>query len=813
MHGFLASVRYSFRLLLKSPGFTTTAILILGFGIGANTAIFSLIDTVLLRSLPYPQPDRLITVTLAASPTAPANDAPFDYPDFLDYCRAQHSFASLALEVLDSIALSAGGRTEQVRVAFDTASAFQAYGLPFILGRPFTAEEDQRGGPLVVVLTEPFWRERLNADPNILGKDIVLNGASFQVIGVIKALDTELREPPKILVPLNTANAVANWDTSWGRDNRFLPCFGRLKDGVTVAQAQADLKLIADNLAARYPEDKGWGVRLENAQHAEVSDYASTLWVLGAAAAFLLLLSSTNVATLLVARASDRQRDLSIRAAIGASRFRLIVHLTLESALLSFVSGLIGIPIALAAIDLIKRISPQDLVRISDLSLSPQALLFCAGAISMTALLSGLFPAIISSKTDLAAALRSAGSRNRTAGPQRSRTQSVMMIGQVTLACVLLIGSGLLVRSFEAAQNMPLGFNPQNLLAAEITLGNTKYKDQSQADAFFKALQEKVSRVPGVTAAALSDDPPFVNSEDGVFSPFVLPSQTQVVPGREPTFNLQNISPGYFHALEAPIVQGRDFNDGDTRNTQGVMIVNRALADTFFRGQSAIGKQIEMPYSYMSQKRYTIVGVVQDMRHGGPNQSRKFAGYFLCYQQPTHYQILLVRSTGDPSGLLPALQQAVASIDPEVPLARVDNFTNFISQRFSTRSLATLVVSIFSGTALLLAAVGLYGVLAYSVARRTSEIAMRIAVGASRRDIVNIVLKRAFKIVWIGVLAGLLTALLLTRFLGNLLCGVGSDDPITIAVSILVLSLAALVACLLPALRAIRINPVTALRE
>jgi putative ABC transport system permease protein len=809
MQGFLASVRYGLRLLLKSPGFTVTAVLVLGFGIGANTAIFSLIDTVLLRSLPYPEPDRLATAIL----TAPANDSRFDYPDFLDYCRAQHSFVSLALEHLDPIALSAGGRTEQVRVAFDTASAFQVYGLPFILGRPFTAEEDQPGGPLVAVLTEPFWRNRFNADPNILGKNIVLNGAAFQVIGVIKALDTELREPPKILVPLNTADVIAGWDKWRARDLGFLSCFGRLKDGVTVAQAQEDLKIIADNLAARYPEDNGRGVRLENYQQAKVSDYASTLWVLGAAATLLLLLSSTNVATLVVARASDRQQDLTIRAAIGASRFRLIGHLILESALLSLAGGLIGIPIALAAIELIKQISPPDLVRVSDLSLSPQALLFCAGAISLTAVLSGLLPAIISSKTDLAAALRSAGSRNRTAGPQRSRTQSAMMMGQVALACVLLIGSGLLVRSFEAAQNMPLGFNPQNVLAAEITLGNTKYREQSQADAFFKALLEKVSRVPGVKAAALSDDPPFINFEGGVWSPFVIPSQAQVEPGREPTFNLQNISPGYFHTLETPIVQGRDFNEVDTRDAQGVMIVNRALADTFFPGQSAIGKQIEMPYPYMSQKRYTIVGVVQNMRHGGPYHSPKFAGYFLCYQQFTHYEILFVRSAGDPSRLLPALRQAVASIDPEVPLARVDNFTNFISQRFSTRSLAALLVSIFSGTALLLAAVGLYGVLAYSVARQTPQIGMRIAVGASRRDIVNIVLKQGFKVVGIGAVAGVLIASVLSQFLGSLLYGVIGTDPITIAVSILVLSFAALVACLLPALRAVRINPVTALRE
>jgi putative ABC transport system permease protein len=812
MHGFLASVRYSVRLLMKSPGFTVTAVLILGFGIGANTAIFSLIDTVLLRPLAYPEPDRLVTV-LNPNPAQNVYYGSFDYPDFLEFCRAQHSFVSLAVEHWDSIAMSAGGRTEQVKAAFATASAFQAYGLPFTLGRPFTSEEDQPGGPLVAVLTEPFWRNRFNADPNILGKNIILNGADFQVVGVVKAIETESREPTKILVPLNSADVIASWDTWRARDNRTLLGWGRLKDGVAPAQAEADLEVIADNLAARYPEDKGYGVHVVSAQQIQVSDYASTLWVLGAAAVFLLLLSSTNVATLIVARASDRQRDLTIRAAMGASRFRLMSHLILESALLSSLGGLVGIPIALVAIEFIKRISPADLVRVPDLSLSPQALLFCGGAISLTAFLSGLFPAFISSKTDVAAVLRSAGSRNRTAGPQRTRTQSVMTTGQVALACVLLIGTGLLVRSFEAAQNIPLGFDPQNVLAVEISLANTKYKEQSQADVFFKSVLEKVSQVPGVTTAALSDDPPFVNSEGGEYSPFVVPSQPPVLPGHEPTLNGQNISPGYFRTLKASIVEGRDFNYGDTRNNQGVVIVNRTLADTFFLGQSAIGKQIDLPGSYMAQKRLTIVGVVQDMRHGGPNNSPKFTGYFPFCQQFTHYEILLVRSARDPSALLPALRQAVASIDPDVSLARVDNFSNFISQRFSTRKLAALLVSIFSGTALLLAGVGLYGVLAYSITRQTPEIGVRIAVGALRHNIVNHVLKQGFKIVTIGVVTGAFIASVLSQFLGSLLYGVTGNDPITIAVSILVLSFVALLACLLPALRAVRINPVTALRE
>ena len=317
--------------------------LVLGFGIGANTAIFSLIDAVLLKPLPYPEPDRLVEV-IRTNPAQNVYYGYFGYPDFLDYCRAQNSFVTLALEHWDSINLSADGRTEQVRAAFDTASAFQAYGLPFILGRPFTAEEDQPGGPAVAVLTEPLWRNRFNADPNILGKNIVLNGVGFEVVGVIKAFYSEYSEPPRILLPLNTADVISGWDAWRNRDYGVFTCFGRLKEGVTLAQAEADLKIITNDLAARYPEDKGNGVRLESILQAEVSDYATTLWVLGAAAAFLLLLSSTNVATLLVSRASDRQRDLTIRAAMGASRFRLISHLILESALLSLAGGWVGIP-------------------------------------------------------------------------------------------------------------------------------------------------------------------------------------------------------------------------------------------------------------------------------------------------------------------------------------------------------------------------------------------------------------------------------------------------------------------------------------
>lgn len=814
MHGFLQQLRYAVRLLLKSPGFTITAVLILGFGIGANTAIFSLVDTVLLKPLPYPESEKLVNIYM---PSESAPNGFFDYPDYLDYAAAQHTFTALALSTWDWFDLIENGNAERINGSFVTPSVFQVIGLPLVLGRPFTADEDKPGGPLVAILTEPLWREHFGADPNILGKNIVLNGHTFQVIGVAKPLAGEYREPPRILVPLNTVDVVGDWDKWRGRDNHFLFCFGRLKNGVTFAQAQSDLEVIQRNLVARYPEDKGYGVRVNDGLYDEMKDYTATVWLLGVAAALLLLISTANVATLLMARASDRRHEMTIRTAIGASRLRLMGYLLLESALLSLIGGLLGIPVALLGIQFIKWLSP-DMPRVFDVALNPEALLVFFIFAMFTALASGLFPALFLSKTDPGSVLRGGGDRAATAGPQHRRSQSVMMICQVSLACVLLIGTGLLVRSFQAAQNLPLGFNPHNVLTAEIYLVNKKYRDQWQANILFDALLEKVRHLPGITAAAMSDNPPFV-WEDGNHTPFTIPGQPLPEPGHEPQLDMQLVAPGYFNALQTPLLEGRDFDDRDKRPKDqlfknAVVIINRTLADAFFPGQNPIGKQMELPGSYMAEKTYTVVGVVQDMRHGGPDHhAQKFDAYFPYCQHLNHYETLILRSAGDPLGLLPDLRKTIASIDRELPLAKVMTFDDMMANRLATRRLAALLVSIFSGAALLLSAVGLYGVLAYAVSRQTREIGVRIAVGALRSNILKLILRRGFTIVGLGIVIGSLAASALTGLLGTLLYGVGGNDPITIAASILVLGFATLLACLIPAFRATRINPIAALRE
>jgi putative ABC transport system permease protein len=816
MQSLLASLRYSLRLLRKSPGFTITAVLILGFGIGANTAIFSLIDYVLLKPPPYPRPERMVNVSM---PSEHAPDGFFDYPDYLDYVASQHTLSALGLSVWEWLDVTKNGNAERIKCSFETASSFQAFELPIIIGRSFTAEEEQPGGPLLAVISEPFWRTHFYADPKIIGQNVVLNGYPFQIIGVSQPINNEYNDPPNILLPINTVDVVCQWGNWRGRDNHSLFCVGRLKDGVTLAQAQADLEVIQRNLVARYPEDKGYGIRVDPTYFDETKPYSAALWLLIGAATGLLLISTINVATLLLARASDRQREMMIRTAIGASRFRMIIHSLFESALLSLIGGLFAIPVALLGIEFIKRLSPEDMPGVIDLSLNPEVLGVFFIVAMLTALASGLFPALISSNTNAGIALRGGGDRGVTAGPQHRQAQSTMMIGQISLTCVLLIGTGLLVRSFQAAQDIPLGFDPHNVLMAEIHLANKKYRDQSQADSLFAALLEKARQLPGVTAAALSDNPfCFIWFHDWGM-PFNVPGQPLPEPGHEPRLNLELVAPGYFNAMRISLIEGRDFDESDKRPSNqrfqnpGI-IISRALAEAFFSGRSPIGKQIELSASYMEAKTYTIIGVVENTRHAGLDQpSPKFIAFCPYYQHLTNYQVLILRSTSDPRDLSLALRKAVAAIDPDQPLGKVITLDDGVAQGLGARKLMALLVTIFSGASLSLSAVGLYGVLAYMVSRQTREIGVRIAIGALSWNILTLILKRGFTIVGLGIVIGLLIAVALSGFLGSLLYGVGSNDPVTVGLSILILCLATLVACLLPALRAIRINPVTALRE
>jgi putative ABC transport system permease protein len=784
---------------------------VLGCSTGADTAVFTLINTVLLRPLDYPEPDRMVSI---AMPTQEQRDTGFNYPDYLAYCAAQHTLSCIALEGWWGFDLSGHGSTERIPGLLATASVFQANGFPFILGRPYTDAEDQPGGPRAVVLSEALWRSRYNADPKIIGQDIILNSLSVQVIGVVQG-EPEDKIPPEIYLPLNLAEDVLGW-RNWQRwEDHLFSCFGRLKKGVTIAQAQADLEVIQKNLSAQFPKDKGYGVRVENNLYAEVQEYIPILCLLAAAAGFLLLLSSANVATLLFSRALDRQREMTIRAAIGASRLRLIGHLLLESAVLALLGGLFGVPIAWFWIEFIKRVSPEGMGRVFTISLDTEAFLFSFGVAAFTAISAGLLPSLfLSKKKNLVSIMTSDGGHGVTTGPQRGRIQSLMITCQVSLACVLLIGAGLLVRGFLAARSVPLGFTPDHLFSSEVLLTNQKYKDAVQAGIFLDRLLEKIRSMPGVVAAGMTDNPPFSYQEQGNYTPFAIVGRPLPEQGQAPAVDVQTISSRYFQTMETPILEGRDFSESDQRTGPSVVIINKAFADALFPAQDPLGKQITMLYTGKPDKPYSIVGVVQNSRHGGPDHHpAKFDAYFPYWQKNEHFTLLIIRSSGDALALAPVVRKTFESLDPDVPLPNVKPYDDLVAKSYSGRRLVSLAVSIFSGAALLLSAVGLYGISAYSVSQRTREIGVRIALGAAWHNVLPLVLGRGFRIVAIGIVIGMLVALALTSFLGSLLYGIGSYDPITVTLSILVVCTAALSACLLPALRAAKINPIKALRE
>ena len=817
MDRFLPSLRYTFRLLFKSPGFTVTAILILGFGIGVNTAIFSLIDGVLLKPLPFPNPDRLVEIS---EPYQNDLDYNVDYPDYVDTAAAQHTFDALAVASYEGIGLSGEGKPERLITSFVSPSVFNFSGLPVLLGRVFSDQEDVKNGPLLVVLSEKCWRDRFNSDPGILGKSLMLGEHSFQVIGVVprQAVDWG---PPSIdaYLPTNTLVTLGYMDPHRGyplamRDVHRFACFGRMKPGVTLAQARADLQIIHDNLLVRYPDtNQGYGIRVTPLLDSMVTDYSATTWLMAAAVACLLLIATGNVANLLFARGLQRRRELMMRSVLGATRLQLVGQLLVETVILAAIGGVIGLIFSFYAIDLIKKLAPVTLYRFQELNIDLRALLFVLGVTLLAAILSGILPAWGMSGVGVAPGLKDVGGRGGTSGPQHHRVQEVLVSLQVALACILTIGAGLLVRSFLAAQNAPLGFNPNQLLTVELHLDSAKYEfDAVQTHNFWSELLQKIRRLPGVTKAVMDDSPP-MKWDWEILIAFTIDGQPDPGPGRRPVLDWQMISSGYFNTLQIPVLQGRDFDTQDTAEKAKVIIVDDAFAQRYYPGQSSIGKRISI-FDDHGVDDCTIVGVVPHLCHTAPGRSEAaFQAYFPYTQWSNDTAFLIVQSGADTGTLVTAIRDTVASIDPAVPISDVMSYDNVIAEKFVTRRLSAFVVSLFSLAALSLSAVGLYGILAYSVGQRTREIGIRIALGAQGGNVLRLVTQRGLQIAGIGLMAGVAVGLVVAHLMRGLLYGVSPIDPVSFGVSLLCLGIAAILACLLPALRAIRINPITALRE
>jgi predicted permease len=817
MRGLSGSLRYSARLLLKSPGFTVTVVLILGFGIGVNTAIFGLINAVILKPLPFPEPGQLVQIS------QPYQNDPFgnvDYPDYVDIAASQHAFSSVAAVCWASLALSGSGEAQQVHVAFVSPSLFKVTGLRVIIGRVFTDAEDVPGGPLLVVLSEHFWRTRFNSDPGIVGKSITLGDNSFQVIGVVPAQVRDWGPPGAVVyAPANAVAPTGLFGNNRGyplelRDLHYFSSVGRLKHGFTLGQAQADLDVIHRDLLRRYPETtQGYGLRVTLLLDAMISNYSGTTGLLAAAAGLLLLISSANIANLLFARGLERRQEMLIRTALGATRCKLVGKVLSETLLLSSVGGILGLIITLTSTEAIKKLCPTDLYRFQELSVDWSTLCFVFVVTVLTALLSGLWPAVSLSRATLAPSLRDLGGRTGTIGPGQNLVRALLVTVQVALACILLTGASILIRSFQAAQSAPIGFNPHHLLIAEIHVTSAKYeRDATKARAFFDSLLPRIRQLPGVTDATMNFSPPLLWDSEAL-EPFTIDGQPDLGPGRRSVLTWQLVSADYFRTLQVPILQGRDFDTQDTIDKGSVIIVDKALAESYFPGQNPLGKGITVQ-SWDGLRHFTIVGVVQHVRFKSPGEpENSFQGYFPYTQDWPDNVCLVLRSTLDPGNLAQAIRSTVASIDPDIPTGDLHTYDDVIAERFDTRRLCALLVTLFSGAALFLSSIGLYGILTYSVGQRTREIGIRMTMGAQISDILRLIGEQGCKILGIGLMVGLIGAVIGTRLIEGMLYGVSPLDLQSLATSIIVLGLAATVACLFPVMKAIRINPTEALRE
>ena len=815
MRSLISRLRQTIRPLFKSPGFTITAILILGLGIGANTAIFSLINGALLKPLPYPHAERLVQLF---QPFRNFDRFSFDYPDYLDYRAGQHTFAGLTALINDDFNLAGRGEPQRISGLYVTGDFFQLLGRPFIIGRPFGQAEDEPEAAAVVVVSERLWRTQFHADPNLIGGYITLNGRSFQVIGVTPAQANESAKTD-VYVPLSHSVYFGTWLTIQRGSHNF-SCIGRLKEGVTLQQAQADLEVIRQNLADRYPKtDQAFGIRAVPYLDSVMTDYTATLWLLEAAVACLLLITCANVANLLLARAQERRREVNIRAALGASRLRLVIELLRESSLLAAGGAVIGVLLAAWAVAAIRTFAPPDVARFQEIELDGGVLVFVLLVTGLTALLSGLFPALINSQANLSSALKQEGDRGGTGGRERHRGQAVLVAGQVALTAVLLIGAGLLIRSFQALQNTPLGFNPDRVLTADVYLADSKYSTNAACQAFFDAMLASLKRQPGVTAVALNSNPPFVGTNGNGFG---IAGQPDPDVSQLPIAEAQWVTPDYFRTVGITLLQGRLFSDQDNHDKENVAIINEALAQRYFPGQDPLGQQLhdlnDIGGSGLKRNFFTIVGVVRDVQHNNPeSQQTPFQIYYPYAQTllptPLNWGSLAIRTTNDPRVLIPALGKLVAALDPNLPIANVSAFDDVVARSFATKRMATVVVSLFSGTALLLAAVGLYGILSYSVAQRKREIGVRLALGAQSTSILQLVVSQGLRVVGIGLVIGIIAALALSQLISSILYKVSATDPLSIVTGVLVLAVVALIACVLPAFRATRIDPITALRE
>jgi predicted permease len=808
MATFWQDIRYGLRMLAKRPGITLIAVLTLALGVGANTAIFSVVDAVLLRPLPYKQPDRLVFIS-EDSHQVPGMS--ISMADFDDWRAANTVFESMAPYNSDNAILTGNGETENLQIRPITAALFPTLGVQPILGRALTPDDDKVGAAPVVLLSDGFWARKYSSDPNVVGKQITLDGESYTVIGIMPSSKFHGSWP-------RYSAFTSLWrleDTLGGTANRGshpgIYVVARMKPGVTLQQARNELSGTAARLAKLFPNTNAEvGVSVKSLLDAFVEGVRPSLLILMGAVGFVLLIACANIANLSLARTTERNRELAIRTALGAGRFRLMRQLLTESLLLALIGGGLGLAIASFATAAISSMSTSSVPRVDSVSINGGVLLFTLGISLVTGLFFGLFPAWHASQTDVSETMKEGG-RAGTASAGKKRVRSVLVVAEISISLVLLVGAGLMIKSFYRVLRADPGFNSTGVLTGSFSLPDSQYKDPAKQRQFVKELAAKLQTIPGVQAAGVA-----IPLLGGFQAGYMIEGKPKPDPGKGPSTDNSRVTPGVMQAMGIPLLQGRYFTDADNETSESVCIVDITMAQTEWPGQNPIGKHV----SIGGRKNNTndpdwmkVVGVVAHTKNYGVDLPSRVETYRPFAQSPLGGGSVILRTNGSPSSLANPARDAILSIDANVPLSQVRELGEIVDENVAPRRLSVLLLSAFAALALLLSAVGIYGVMSYMVTQRTQEIGVRIALGAQRGDVMRLVLQNGMALLLAGLGIGLAVAFALSRFLQSLLFEVKSTDIMTFASVPFLLAAVAFAACYLPARRATLVDPVVALRN
>jgi putative ABC transport system permease protein len=806
-------LKYALRVLRKSPGFTAAAILVLALGIGANTAIFSVVNAVLLRPLPFHDSSRLVQVWHVP----PAKSFPgmtrfsVSAANYLDWQQQNHVFEQMAIYSFSSFNFTASDQPEAIQGAGVSPDFFSALRSQPLLGRTFLPEEDQPGRGHVVILSHAIWKSHFAGNRNVIGQNIIFDNETYTVVGV---MGPNFRFPDwaKVWTPMAWTDAQRQV-----RGEHHFLVIARLKSGVPLLQAQAEMNTISSRLEQQYPaDDKGWGAILVTLREQIVGDVRPALLVLLGAVAFVLLIACANVANLTLAKTFARRKEIAIRAALGASRGRILQQVLAESVLLALAGGAMGLLFARAGTSLITNFLAGSLPRSAEIGLDGWVLIFTLGVSLLTGIAAGLVPALRLTKSDVNEALKQGGRTASDSGGARIR--SLLVVSEVALSLVLLIGAGLMIRSLWWLRSVNPGFDPSNVVTMTLVVSHTKYASPLQQVQFFEAALARVQALPGVESAGVIDDLP-LNGE-GSHQPIVIEDRPVTPMSEQPEVDVRLISPGYVHALRVPLRKGRDFNAADTADRPSVVLISETLAQRFWPNENPLGKHLTM--TFFPAKPREIIGIVGDVNQDGLEVSAPAATLYVPLSQLSAPAIgswnsfpmsLVVRTTLHPTSLVSAVTNAIHEVDRQTPVVEVATMDDLMATSLSQVRFNVLLFAAFAGLAVLLAAVGIYSVLAYAVRRRVREIGIRMALGAQISDVLRLVVVEGMTPTLVGMAIGAGGALALGRVLATLIYGVHATDPLTFAGVFAILAVVALLASLIPAYRAARVEPVKALRE